>query len=112
MARGLSMIAILPIRAYQRWISPLLPPRCKYYPTCSSYALTCLSRHGLVKGTILTLWRLARCNPWSMGGIDRPPLSGEWRAEPFEKMSEDELAAYWRELDSEGHDVQSARAAA
>ncbi|MBD3689631.1 membrane protein insertion efficiency factor YidD [Nanchangia anserum] len=89
----------LPIRGYRRWISPMLPPRCKYYPTCSSYALDCLRIHGTMKGALLILWRLARCNPWSMGGVDLPPLPGQWRGEPARRMSDEELRDHFRHLD-------------
>ncbi len=46
---------------------------CKYHPTCSEYGYTCIKRHGLVRGSVLTLWRVLRCNPFSSGGIDEPP---------------------------------------
>ncbi len=69
----LSKPAILLIRAYQKYISPLTPPRCKYYPTCSSYAIEAYKQHGLIMGTVLTSWRLMRCNPWSLGGVDYVP---------------------------------------
>lgn len=95
----LGRICATPIVAYQRWISPMLPARCKYYPTCSAYAVEALTRHGLIKGFILTTWRLARCNPWSMGGVDLPPLPGQWRPEPVTRMSDDELKAHWARLD-------------
>ncbi|MFM7499996.1 MAG: membrane protein insertion efficiency factor YidD [Actinomycetota bacterium] len=61
------------VRFYQRWISPAFPARCKYYPTCSDYALQAIRKHGVLIGSALALWRLVRCNPWSMGGIDYPP---------------------------------------
>ncbi|MBR1862980.1 MAG: membrane protein insertion efficiency factor YidD [Ruminococcus sp.] len=61
------------IRAYKKFISPLKPPVCKYYPSCSSYALTAYEKHGLALGTVLAVWRLLRCNPWSLGGIDYVP---------------------------------------
>ena len=70
-------LALAPIRAYQRWISPLLPRRCKYHPTCSAYAVEAIREVGVVRGSLLALWRLARCNPWSHGGYD--PVS----ARPF-----------------------------
>ena len=63
-------IALAPIRAYQRWISPLLPRSCKYHPTCSAYAAEAIREVGVVRGTLLALWRLLRCNPWSHGGYD------------------------------------------
>ena len=69
----LSLPAIGLIRLYQKFISPLTPPRCKYYPTCSAYALEAYRKHGLIKGTVLSTWRLLRCNPWSLGGIDYVP---------------------------------------
>ncbi|MDR0943077.1 MAG: membrane protein insertion efficiency factor YidD [Ruminococcus sp.] len=61
------------IRFYSKHISPFFGRRCKYYPTCSSYAFTAIKKHGTIKGTILAVWRLLRCNPWSMGGIDYVP---------------------------------------
>ena len=66
-------IAILLIKFYRKFISPLSPPKCKYYPTCSSYALTAVQRFGFIRGSLLAGWRLLRCNPWSMGGIDYVP---------------------------------------
>ena len=63
MSSPFAYIAILPVRFYQRFISPMFAPRCRYYPTCSSYALGALHTHGLVKGTILAVWRILRCNP-------------------------------------------------
>ena len=61
---------IAPIRAYQRVISPLLPPRCKYEPSCSHYAAQSIEEFGILRGLILAGWRLLRCNPWSHGGYD------------------------------------------
>lgn len=66
-------IPMLIIKFYRKFISPLFPARCKYYPTCSSYALKAFQMHGFFKGTILSVWRILRCNPWSMGGIDYVP---------------------------------------
>ena len=65
-------IAILPIRLYKVAISPLLPARCKYYPTCSEYAVESIRRFGVLRGYVLAAWRLLRCNPWSCGGFDYP----------------------------------------
>ena len=67
------------IRIYQRTISPLLGPVCRYYPSCSHYGYEAMSVHGAAKGTILTAWRILRCNPWSSGGIDEVPPRGTWR---------------------------------
>ncbi|MBE6827159.1 MAG: membrane protein insertion efficiency factor YidD [Ruminococcaceae bacterium] len=66
-------IAIKFIKFYQRRISPLFPPQCKYYPTCSHYAVTAIERFGIVKGGLLAVWRILRCNPFSKGGIDPVP---------------------------------------
>jgi uncharacterized protein len=63
-------VLIAPIRFYQRWISPALPPRCRYYPTCSDYAVQAIRELGPIRGPILAAWRLLRCNPFSHGGID------------------------------------------
>ena len=62
-----------PIKIYQKWISPMFGPRCKYYPSCSSYAVTAIENYG-VKGVGMSLWRLVRCNPWSYGGVDYVPI--------------------------------------
>ncbi|HTF55597.1 MAG TPA: membrane protein insertion efficiency factor YidD [Pseudonocardia sp.] len=64
---------ILLVKVYQRVISPALPPSCRFYPSCSQYALEALQVHGLVKGFALTVWRLLRCAPWHPGGIDHVP---------------------------------------
>ena len=66
-ARG---VAVLPVRVYQRLISPALPKRCKYHPTCSAYAVQAVKRYGILRGLVLAGWRLLRCNPWSHGGLD------------------------------------------
>jgi uncharacterized protein len=61
---------IAPIRFYQRFISPALPRRCKYHPTCSEYAVQAIRTYGVLRGLVLAVWRLLRCNPWSHGGYD------------------------------------------
>jgi len=66
------------VRVYQAVVSPWLPPSCKYYPSCSAYAVTALRRHGALKGAALAGWRLLRCNPWSRGGVDHVPPRGRW----------------------------------
>ncbi len=63
-------VCIKIIRGYQLFISPVLPPRCKYYPTCSHYAVEAFEKKGFFKGLALTVWRILRCNPWSRGGFD------------------------------------------
>ncbi len=61
------------VRAYQYLISPLLASSCKFYPSCSHYAVTALGRFGPLRGTWLTVRRLGRCHPWSDGGVDHVP---------------------------------------
>lgn len=63
----------LPIIAYRRWISPALPARCRFYPSCSAYALEAIARHGALRGTGLAVWRLLRCHPFHPGGYDPVP---------------------------------------
>jgi putative membrane protein insertion efficiency factor len=62
--------AVLPIRVYQRVLSPAVGSRCKYYPSCSEYAAQSISRFGILRGLVLAAWRLLRCNPFSHGGFD------------------------------------------
>jgi uncharacterized protein len=69
-AKVLRAIAIAPIVVYQRVISPAIPRRCKYEPTCSRYAVDAIREYGILRGLVLTGWRLLRCNPWSYGGYD------------------------------------------
>jgi putative membrane protein insertion efficiency factor len=66
-ARG---VVLSPIVLYQRLISPALPRRCKYEPTCSRYAVQAVREYGILRGLVLASWRLLRCNPWSDGGYD------------------------------------------
>lgn len=61
------------VRAYQLVVSPWVTATCKYYPSCSAYALEAVRSHGAVRGSGLALWRLLRCNPWSRGGVDHVP---------------------------------------
>jgi putative membrane protein insertion efficiency factor len=72
-SRAARRVAILPIRVYQRLISPLVPANtCKYHPSCSEYAALAIGKHGVLRGAGLAAWRLLRCNPWSHGGVDYP----------------------------------------
>ena len=66
----LRRLVILPIRAYQLLLSPMVGQRCKYYPSCSEYAAQAIQRYGILRGLVLAGWRLLRCNPWSPGGFD------------------------------------------
>lgn len=70
MKRSLAGVLLAPIRAYQRFVSPALPRRCKYYPTCSAYAVDAVREFGVLRGVVLAVWRLLRCNPFSHGGYD------------------------------------------
>ncbi len=63
---------LAPLRFYRRFISPGLPPRCRYHPSCSAYAIGVVERYGILRGVILAVWRVLRCNPWSHGGYDPP----------------------------------------
>jgi uncharacterized protein len=67
---ALRRAATVPIRFYQRFISPGIPRRCKYEPSCSRYAVQAIERYGILRGLVLAAWRLLRCNPWSHGGYD------------------------------------------
>jgi putative membrane protein insertion efficiency factor len=69
-ARALRALLTAPIVAYQRVISPAIPRRCKYEPTCSRYAVEAIREYGILRGVVLAGWRLLRCNPWSYGGYD------------------------------------------
>ena len=70
MSRLLTLVLLVLVRLYQRLVSPALPRRCKYEPTCSAYAVEALRAHGPLRGTVLAVWRLLRCNPFSHGGYD------------------------------------------
>ena len=61
------------VRGYQRFISPLFPPTCRYYPTCSTYMLQALAKHGAIKGGLMGLARILRCHPFVRGGVDPVP---------------------------------------
>jgi len=64
---------VLVIRGYQLWVSPLLPAACRYYPTCSVYAIEALERHGALNGSWLAIRRIFRCHPFRPGGYDPVP---------------------------------------
>ena len=66
------------IRWYQRFISPLLGHNCRFVPTCSQYAIQALQVHGALKGTLLSVWRIVRCNPFGKFGFDPVPPKGRW----------------------------------
>ncbi|MGH3858015.1 membrane protein insertion efficiency factor YidD [Actinokineospora sp.] len=66
-------VLLVPVHVYRRWISPVLPPACRFYPSCSAYAVEALTVHGAVRGSWLALRRLLRCGPWHPGGLDPVP---------------------------------------
>ncbi len=80
-------VFLAPIRFYQRFVSPALPRRCKYEPTCSAYAVDAVRELGVIRGSIVAGWRLLRCNPWSHGGWD--PVSDR----ALFRSSDDEVVA-------------------
>ena len=69
----IARVLVLPIRVYQLLVSPLLGPRCRFYPSCSAYAVEALQRHGALRGSWLAVRRLGRCHPWNPGGPDPVP---------------------------------------
>ena len=79
MSLGRRLVAA-PIRAYRLLVSPLLPPRCKYHPSCSAYAVEAIETFGILRGITLATWRLLRCNPWSHGGYDPPAAQTLFRS--------------------------------
>ena len=76
-------VFLAPIRLYQRFVSPLMPARCKYHPSCSEYAVQAIRVHGPMRGVVLAGWRLLRCNPLSNGGIDRVEDQRLFKARPL-----------------------------
>jgi len=75
-------LVVLPIRFYQRFVSPLTPPSCRFRPTCSEYGARAILGHGVLKGVVLTSWRVLRCHPFTQGGLDPVPERGRWRGAP------------------------------
>ena len=71
--RALGWLLIQPIRFYQKYISRLKPPTCRFTPTCSQYAIEAIRKHGPFKGLALAIWRILRCNPWGGSGYDPVP---------------------------------------
>ena len=71
--RFLGKLLILPIRVYQKYVSPLKPATCRFTPTCSQYAIEAIRKHGPFKGFALAVWRILRCNPWGGSGYDPVP---------------------------------------
>jgi uncharacterized protein len=76
------VIVIAPIELYRHVISPAIPRRCKYEPTCSRYAIDAIVKYGILRGLVLAGWRLLRCNPWSYGGYDPVEAQRVFRIDP------------------------------
>jgi putative membrane protein insertion efficiency factor len=70
------------VRAYQLLVRPILPPACRFEPSCSAYAIEALQRHGAFRGTLLAAWRILRCNPWGASGHDPVPPCARGTASP------------------------------
>jgi uncharacterized protein len=83
LGRVVRLLLIGLIQGYRRLISPMLGPRCRFYPSCSAYGLEAITVHGAGKGTALTVARICRCHPWNPGGVDHVPPKGAWRPEPY-----------------------------
>ena len=67
-------LVLIPLYLYRALISPLLGPRCRFYPSCSEYAIAAVRNHGIIRGLFLTVKRLLRCHPWHSGGVDPGPM--------------------------------------
>lgn len=80
------------IRGYQTYVSPALPPTCRFYPSCSAYAVEALEVHGVARGTGLALWRLLKCAPWHPGGIDPVPPVRDVRNRPVPDHHEEQAS--------------------
>lgn len=80
------------VRAYRVAVSPMVGCRCRYYPSCSAYAEEALRRHGALKGSLLAVWRVLRCNPFSWGGVDKVPEAGAWRGEAVDAHEYDGIS--------------------
>ena len=78
------------IRGYQRFISPLFPPSCRYYPTCSNYSVQAIQKHGAIKGSIMGISRILRCHPFVKGGYDPVPEQFSIRRNNKEEHSHSE----------------------
>jgi putative membrane protein insertion efficiency factor len=86
----LRRLATLPLRVYQRWISPLKPPMCRFAPTCSQYAVEAIEIHGILRGSGYALYRILRCQPFCKGGFD--PVPGSHAARKSDRTCSHEVA--------------------
>jgi putative membrane protein insertion efficiency factor len=88
MCNAMARAAVWVIRLYQRTLSRVLPPSCRFYPSCSEYAVGCIQRFGLLRGLALSVWRVLRCNPFNPGGYDPVPGTGDDHGEGSDKASD------------------------
>ena len=86
--RGVRLVLTGLIVGYRRFVSPLLGPRCRFYPSCSTFGLEAIQTHGAAKGTVLTVARICRCNPWNAGGVDHVPVRGHWKPQPYVSLEQ------------------------
>lgn len=83
-------ILISLIKGYHKYISPILPGACRFYPTCSMYAVEAIERFGIIRGTALATYRILRCNPFCKGGYDPVPKEFTFKRQPYVPVSERE----------------------
>ena len=93
-------LMVLCIRGYQKFISPYLGDNCRFYPTCSQYAIEALEVHGVIKGSILAAWRILRCNPLGKPGFDPVPPKGKWKPDPHAPFDYDAVCGEDDETDA------------
>lgn len=86
-------LLIFLVRGYQLLISPIFPPSCRYWPTCSTYMLQALQKHGAFKGLLMGSARIIRCNPWVKGGVDPVPNFFTLKRHPHPELFEDAVIA-------------------
>lgn len=96
----LQKLTVALILFYRRRISPAKPACCRFYPTCSTYALEAVQLHGFFKGGALAIWRILRCNPWNPGGVD--PVPGSALDQAWQATSADELLGFDSHRDKTG----------
>ncbi len=86
----LARVLLVPVHVYRKVISPLFPPTCRFYPSCSAYAVEALTVHGAARGSWLTVRRLLRCGPWHPGGLDPVPPRSPAKQASHHKVPHDE----------------------
>ena len=106
--RGIRLVLTGLILGYRKVVSPLLGPRCRFYPSCSAYALEAISVHGAAKGTMLATARICRCHPWTPGGVDAVPPKGAWTSEPYVSLESAEFPLDESDPERPDHDRSAA----